>query len=198
MSTAIIGAGGIGSHFCRILSRMLTSHQLGLDVEPGTFTVFDFDVVEPKNVKWQDFSMTDIGVPKAMLMTLWYGYVSKVKRFAENDLPDYTSYIIAADNPKVRNLVFNFAHKVKRQFVDMRAEGDMIAVFTDACTLKVLQDSLKPEPESTAGASCQRVVDQENNVVQLGNWAAAVAGMDILLRRRRNAKCPDSIVRSVV
>jgi len=197
MPVAIIGAGGIGSHFCRILGRMLDSKQLG-QLGPADFVVFDFDVVEPKNVRWQDFSMTDIGVPKAMLMSLWYGYTAKVKRFAENDLPEYTSYIIAADNAKVRGLVFNYSKKVKRSFVDMRAEGDMYAVFTDACSIEALKDSLKPDPENTVGASCQRINDQENNVVQLGNWMAAVAGMDILLRRHRNAKCPDSVVRSVV
>jgi len=198
---AIIGAGGIGSHFCRILHRLLNAQQLGATLEPGQFTVYDFDVVEPKNVKWQDYDMQEIGVPKAMLMTLRYGYKARVKRFVEDDLGHHPRYIIAADNAKVRALVFNHVNQVRagtKHFVDMRSEGDVYAVFTDTCPLKTLMESLGADTDSTVGASCQRAGDQERNVVQLGNWFAAVAGMDALLRQFRNTKCPESIVRTII
>ena len=117
----------------------------------------------------------------------------------EEDLAGHQRYIIAADNAKVRSLVFNHVNQVRnKHFVDMRSEGDVYAMFTDTCPLQTLLDSLGPEVESTVGASCQRAVDQERNIIQMGNWMDAVAGMDALLRQFRNTKCPASVVRPII
>jgi hypothetical protein len=195
---AIIGAGGIGSHFCRILSRLLGSTLDNLNA--GSFTVYDFDVVEPKNVRWQDYDMQDVGTPKAMQMTLRYQLPSKVKRFEDIDLGGHRVYLIAADNARVRKLVFDHVKLGlgNKSFIDMRAEGDVYAVFTELCTHEELLASLGANTDSIVGLSCQRQEDQERNIVQLGNWFAATLGMDIFLRLFRNKPYPASVVRTIL
>lgn len=198
---AIIGAGGIGSHLCRILSRLLAGKVQGLGtIAVDDLVVYDFDVVEPKNVRWQDYNMDDVGTPKAMQMSLRYGFACRVKRFDLEDLGGFGTYLIAADNAKVRKLVFDHVKlgDGSKAFIDMRAEGDVYAVFTQACPRATLLESLGPDADSTVGFSCQRQEDQEQNTVQLGNWFAATLGMDVFLRHLRKQPYPASIVRSIL
>jgi len=197
---AIIGAGGIGSHFCRILSQLLRpeNKQLGADVNAESFVVYDFDVVEPKNTRWQDYTMEEIGVPKAMLMTLRYGFHSRVKRFDMSDLGQHDVYLIAADNARVRRQVFDHVAHVDKAFVDMRAEGDVYGIFTHTCPHATLLASLGADADSAVGFSCQRQADQESNRIQLGNQAVAVMGMDIFLRHYRKLPYPASLVRPII
>jgi len=198
---AIIGAGGIGSHFCRILSQLLRpeNKQLGEDVNAESFVVYDFDVVEPKNTRWQDYTMEEIGTPKAMLMTLRYGFHSRVKRFDMSNLGQHDVYLIAADNARVRRQVFDHvAQAPDKAFVDMRAEGDVYGVFTHTCPHATLLASLGADADSAVGFSCQRQADQESNRIQLGNQAVAVMGMDIFLRHYRKLPYPASLVRPII
>ena len=194
---AIIGAGGIGSHFCRLLHRMLTHHQFGA-VKPEDFIVFDFDVVEFKNTKWQDYTQEEVGNPKAILMAERYGFQAAVKRFGQVEVADYAKYLIAADNPGVRQIIFEHAAATDKEFVDMRAEGDVYAIFTERAPLDSLLASLGEDKDSTKGVSCQRFADQERNVIQLGNWFAATMGMDTFLRQARNIPYPAQLVRAII
>jgi hypothetical protein len=195
---AIIGAGGIGGHFCRILHRMLQHQQLGENVTARSFDIYDFDVVEWKNTKWQDFEKEEIGNPKAVLMSLRWGFNSRVKRFGEEEVAFYQRYFIAADNPGVRRIIYEHAIAAKKPFVDMRSEGDVYAVFTDKCEPEDLLNSLGEDSESIEGRSCQRFVDQERNIVMLGNWFAATMGMDTVLRQFRRVPYPAQIVRAII
>jgi hypothetical protein len=194
---AIIGAGGIGSHFCGILSRMINARQLG-PLSHESFTVYDFDVVEPENLKHQDFGFSEVGVPKAAVMTIRYGFKHRIVRFGKDHLSEVGAFIICADNPGVRRIVFQHAKATKKPFVDMRAEGDMYAVFTDKAPLNVLIASLGDEPETETGVSCQRAIDRRRGVVQMGNFFAAPMGMDILLRQLRKVSYPAKIVRAII
>jgi hypothetical protein len=197
---AIIGAGGIGSHLCRTLHRFLLpdNRQLG-NLSNEDFTVFDFDVVEPKNVRWQDYSLEEVGLPKAMLMNLRHHFPARVKRFDEHDVGEYDAFLIAADNAKVRQLIFqHVAQTTGKTFVDMRSEGDIYGYFTSACSPETLQASLGENASSSTGFSCQRRADLENNVVQLGNWCAATLGLEIFRRLLNNVPHPSSMIRPVV
>jgi len=194
---AIIGAGGIGSHFCRLLNRMLTHHQFG-NLTHNDFVVFDFDVVEFRNTKWQDYTQEEVGNPKAVLMAERYGFNAEVKRFGQVDVANFDVYLIAADNPAVRQIIFEHAIPTKKKFVDMRAEGDIYAVFTQLAPLDTLLGSLGEDKDSTKGVSCQRFADQERNVIQLGNWFSAIMGMDVFLRQAREIPYPAQLVRAII
>jgi len=196
--TAIIGAGGIGSHFLRLLHQMITHKQLGADVRFDDFCVFDFDVVEPKNCRHQDYDLTEVGLPKAAVMTLRYDIPHQVKAFIEDDVPFWGSYIICADNAAVRRIVFEHAVQTKKRFLDMRSEGDMYAIYTDRCPLEKLMSSLGPDPSSEQGFSCQRPSDVAQGIIQLGNFFAAPAGMDVWLRMCRKTIYPAARVQSII
>jgi hypothetical protein len=196
--TAIIGAGGIGSHFLRLLDKMIRNKQLGDGVTHHDFAVFDYDVVEPKNCRHQDYELTEVGLPKAAVMTLRYEFPHFVKKFGEEEVAQWASYIICADNAAVRSIIFKHAKATDKRFLDMRAEGDMYAVYTDRAELASLLGSLGEDPESDAGFSCQRPGDTARGVIQLGNFFAAPAGMDIWLRMCRKTIYPAERVQSII
>jgi hypothetical protein len=175
---------------------MLEHEQLPrLSVED--FHVFDFDVVEEQNCRHQDFTMIEVGTPKAMVMSIRYGFPARIKRFDNADLGSYNRYLICADNPGVRRLVYEHAKTTNKQFVDMRCEGDLMSIFTHRAELTDLMASLGAEPQSTEGRSCQLVEDVANNVIQLGNFAVAPVGMQVLLNMMRKESYPARIVKAV-
>ena len=60
----IIGAGGIGSFLIPLLSKVGTDRY--------TITVYDPDIVEEKNLTYQNFRKTEIGNNKALCMQKRY------------------------------------------------------------------------------------------------------------------------------
>ena len=206
---AIIGAGGIGSHFCRTLDKLIIGEQLKLDRQQ--VVVFDFDIVSPSNLKHQDYSSEELNIPKSMIMGLRYDFDCQCRRFEKEDLANFMTYIICADNQKVRDVVFNSVstvnskHKTNntndqfaRYFIDMRAEGDMTAVFTQKAPIEMLNTSLGADKTSEIGTSCQTMEDRMVGKIQLGNFSVAVTGAQVLLKMYRNEEYPAKLVRGVV
>jgi hypothetical protein len=189
---AIIGAGGIGSFFCRHLSRMLSHEQLPFG--PKQVTVFDFDAVEKKNLRHQDYMPVDLGVPKSAVMSVRYKFKSKVIAFEEQHCNNYDLFIVCADNPGVRRVVYEHAKTYDKPFVDMRCEGKNIAILTHNASKDFLLSSLGSKPESTEGQSCQLEVDTQNDIIQLGNMVVAPKGLQILMdtfRRQEDDQLED-------
>ena len=206
---AVIGAGGIGSHFCRTLDKLITGEQL--KIERSQVVVFDFDIVSPSNLKHQDYSSEELNIPKSMIMGLRYDFDCQCRRFEKEDLAKFMAYIICADNQKVRDVVFNsvsaanLKHKTSndkdqfaRYFVDMRAEGDMTAVFTQKAPIEILSTSLGENKTSDVGTSCQTMEDRMVGKIQLGNFSVAVTGAQVLLKMYRNEEYPAKLIRGVV
>ncbi len=52
---AIIGGGGIGSYLVDELYRLIMADQMDLEI-----SVFDDDVVESKNIKYQNFNIKNL------------------------------------------------------------------------------------------------------------------------------------------
>jgi len=180
----IIGAGGIGSFFCDYLARDIEQDQLP-GVTKDSVVVYDFDVVEEKNLRHQNYSMFDVSAPKAYVMTERYGFKAKASRFGTRDLTKHREFIICADNPGVRKLVYEHCKTFSKPFVDMRTEGDMIALFTHREDLKTLLSSLGKEKESIEGRSCQRAGDVAQNITQHGNYVVAAMGIQCYLDIKR-------------
>lgn len=195
--TAIIGAGGIGSNFCQILDRLIEAEQVPARTNRTDFTVFDFDVVERKNLKHQDFEQAEIGMPKSLLMSLRYEYKSRIAPFEEAQLNEFQSFIICADNPQVRRIVFEHAKAHGKPFIDMRCEGDMTAVYTNKVELDELLNSLGEDKDSKVGRSCQLQVDVNDGKIQLGNFHVPVVGAQILLRSYRKEDYPAKLIGTV-
>jgi len=199
--TAIIGAGGIGSHFCSLLDWAIQNNQI--EIERSEVHVYDFDTVDTSNLRHQDYTANLVGAPKAYVMNARYGYSTHCTKFGlrRDHYNDARSFVICADNPGVRLGVYEHCLQHNKPFIDMRCEGDMMAVLTDACDHKVLLDSLgatADERKDERGRSCQKPEDVRQNRVQLGHLAVAVAGLQLLLNRLRGAAFPDRLIRTVV
>jgi molybdopterin/thiamine biosynthesis adenylyltransferase len=157
-------------------------------------TVYDFDIVEEKNLRHQDFKAEDLAHPKSFIMTVRYEFPSAETRFEERHLTDHSHYAICADNPGVRRLVYEHCMTYDKPFIDMRAEGDRIAIFTHLEDPHILRSSLGEEPENTEGRSCQTVIDTQENRIQMGNAVVAPMGVQMYMRLFREEAFPRSII----
>ena len=188
MNVAVIGAGGIGSYLCPLLKKLMKNDQLPFK----NFSLFDFDIVEHDNIKHQNFEKEDAGIPKALVMEL-KGYCkgANLHKFDKNDLDKFDLFIICADNAYVRNLIYEHVniHKDKK-FIDLRATGDIIAVYTQKVSLQELQESLGTNPESKETFSCQTAQDKSANKIQMGNFVVAPLGLQVLLNMVRGVRYP--------
>lgn len=196
MRLAVIGAGGIGSMFCRELSRMIRCKQFG-DTDPKWIHVYDDDVVEYSNLRHQDYTEDDLSLNKAWIMQERYGFKGIPRRFETKDLTSHQTFVVCADNPHVRTLVYEHCQKFNKFFVDMRSEGDRIAVFTSNEDPKFLLSTLGPDKSSEEGRSCQLESDSEAGIVQLGNASVAPVGLQVLMHKEREESFPKSIIQSI-
>lgn len=197
---AVIGVGGIGSHFCALLNWAIQQEQVTF--ERSHVHVFDFDTVDASNLRHQDYYRNVIGFPKAFVIANRYGFTGHCVKFGDrpSDFNDVCTFIVCADNPGVRLAVHSHCRKHNRPFIDMRSEGDMYTVMTDLCAPAAYLATLgttDAERKDEQGRSCQLAVDKAAGQVQLGHMAAAVSGMQVLLKRCRNQPVPQQLVATV-
>ncbi|KKL26011.1 hypothetical protein LCGC14_2399550 [marine sediment metagenome] len=81
----IIGCGGIGSYLIREVENLSRQGQINSDI-----TISDFDIVELKNIKYQNFKNSDIGKEKAVVLGDRYLFNSVRKIKNEDDLEEMT------------------------------------------------------------------------------------------------------------
>ena len=109
----VIGAGGIGSFLIPVLDKV------GL----YNITVADPDIVEKKNLPYQNFKIVSVGQNKASNMADNYsGSVTKAIRFpilTEKQMQGYDLVICCVDNLSVRKTLYNTSLK----WLDLRAQG---------------------------------------------------------------------------
>ena len=201
---AVIGAGGIGSWFCPRLSKKIEGDQL-INVSKNDVTVFDPDIVEVKNMKHQAFFEGEEGLPKAAVMAHRFGFDMAVARFDKEHLTNYNWFIICADNTAIRKIVFEHVNECNKgrkspvkKFIDMRAEGSTLAIFTYMCEIGALMSSLGKEPESEQGYSCQLPSDTAVGQVNEAYDVVGGVGIQLLLNDFRGVEIPDTIMHDVV
>jgi hypothetical protein len=195
-SPAVIGAGGIGSFFCALLDDMVRGNQLAMIM--SNVTLYDFDVVETKNLLYQEYDTEEVGMYKASIIAYRYGMNASFVRFDAAKGGDHSFVFLCADNPGVRRDVYTTFPKAGKGFIDMRSEGDTYCVFTHETPEDVLMKSLGEAPESVEGRSCQLAADLTKREVQLGNRMAGIAGMQMLLNIVRGAGRPSYIISTTV
>lgn len=165
----LIGAGGVGSYLAAFLFRAIRTGAL----EIGAVTIADFDVVEQKNLAYQDYGEKDVGKNKAAIIAKRYGFGTVQEPITDaKQLGGFDLVIVAVDNNKTRMLVKNSG----RRFLDVRAKGTMIAVFTEGSED---YEKFTPLTKDTAD-SCQFTHAKDTGAVDYGNIAAASCGMQYL------------------
>tara|TARA_R100001463_G_scaffold30575_3_gene69558 strand:- start:4449 stop:5009 length:561 start_codon:yes stop_codon:yes gene_type:complete len=137
----IIGAGGIGSFLIPVLDRV------GL----YDITVADPDVVETKNLPYQNFQATDVGQNKAVVMEHNYKTTNKGIKYpilTEKQMQGYDLVICCVDNLSVRRTLYNTSIK----WLDLRAQGRNAALVSHNADPKMYDMLLAGEEGSF---SCQ-------------------------------------------
>lgn len=179
----IVGCGGIGSFVIKELNRLVLNEQISLDI--ANITIADFDIVELKNIKYQNFKVEDLGKNKAKVLSDKYFFNSieeKIKTIEQ--LNPYDFIICCVDNAEARKLIFEYCFDNDKYFIDMRAEGRAIAIFTKVNqTKKEMMNTLNFDKKESS--SCQLGFELENNIIQQGNVIVASIGSQLVLNKLR-------------
>jgi len=141
----IIGVGGIGSYLTPLL----------LKTDNYDITIADPDIVEEKNVSYQNFGMHQLGAAKVNSLELSYPCTRlPYPILTDKQLNGYDLIICCADNLDVRRLVYRqgFQSNCKAQWLDLRAQGRNGALISYLADPK-LCDTFLSGPEGSF--SCQ-------------------------------------------
>ena len=184
----IVGAGGIGSYFIEFLEDMVLKNQ----IPPSLYYVADFDKVEAKNVKYQNFDASDVGKNKAEVIRskskIKNMFVALDQKITAEDLDCYDGFIICADNGRIRKEIFeHFKANPDKFFIDLRSEGRQVAFFTSAMKQEKLDETLNDLTLDNDG-SCQLKYEFEQGIIQFGNRIIASIGIQLLMNYFRNDK----------
>lgn len=169
--------------------------------------MYDDDVVEEKNIKYQNFNTRQIGLDKTEALCDSYStYLGKLKRLSKEDIrqlagPD-TVFMICVDNAPTRKEVYNAWAEQGGYFVDSRAEGRTVSLFTPgkidsktkAKRLEVAKKLSATLPDTTEGGSCQLKFELEKNIIQLGNQIVAPMAAQFLLNHVRGVGNPEQTI----
>ena len=137
----VIGAGGIGSFLIPLLDK----------VEMYDISVADPDVVEKKNLPYQNFNADDVGENKASVMGNRYRSIlggSQYPILTEKQMQGYDLVICCVDNLGVRKTLYNTSVK----WLDLRAQGRNAALVSYKADPKMYDMLLAGEERSF---SCQ-------------------------------------------
>ena len=177
LKVAIIGCGGIGSYFVRSLSEVIKKDISGFTkLNPMGIDLIDFDLVEEKNLSYQNFDIEHIGSLKAEVLEEQTGFKAIEEEISEihiDDLNEYDLIVLCVDNNEVRQVVYNSGIK----FLDLRASGKTFMAYL---TEKGDKEYLDLTVDTGAKGGCQREEDLEDRHIQFGNRIIAEIGIQIL------------------
>jgi len=186
MKIGVIGCGGIGSYFAQHIDRLIELKQIpGID-----FTFFDDDVVETKNILYQNFEPRDIDSPKTEALEMRFFNISFVqKRIALDQLAKYGLVVLCADNNLIRREAYENWTSNNVPFIDARANGKVIGIFSSDT-----KDYLKTIDGSSKGQSCQNPFQLERKEIEYGNVIVAAALAQSILNYHRKNTLPNDFL----
>jgi molybdopterin/thiamine biosynthesis adenylyltransferase len=180
LKIGIIGCGGIGSYFVRSLSEVIKKDIAGFNkINPMGIDLIDYDLVEEKNLSYQNFDIEHLGKNKAEVLADITGYKAIAKPInSVEQLKDYDLVILAVDNNKVRNLVYDS----NIPFLDLRAKGSSIMAFLTQKELDTKKEYVNLTEDDGTKGGCQYDTDIEERDIEFGNKIVAEIGLQILKR----------------
>ena len=183
----IVGAGGIGSYFCRSLYDAKIQKQIDPKIE---IHVYDPDEVEAKNTRYQCFDDIDIADLKVNVMQDKYNFIPHPILVTPDHLRSwYKNEIIIScvDNRHFRKDLFEVCTPAEAPyFIDLRCEGRAICFYTKSKlnTRDRLLESLGRE-DSVSSGSCQVPYRFANSIIDFGNRIIAEIGLQLLVNYLR-------------
>ena len=184
---AVIGAGGIGSNFLRIIAPALSQNKLSRRLGGIDVSIFDSDKVEVENLHHQGYSYSEVGEHKVdALANSLRKFESDLLRFTpiqedvkeSTRLEQFNLVVVCVDSSFARLIT----HSKCPIWLDLRCRGDNYIALdssVDNETLNSLTD-----PNQKAG-SCQFENAVETGNIQFGNVAAAVFGCQWIIQHLR-------------
>lgn len=186
MNVGVIGAGGIGSYLAEHLDRLI---ELG-QIKKMNFTFFDDDVVEIKNMLYQNFSEGDIDSFKSEALSLKYFNLNfKNKRLKEEDLLEFDLVVLCADNNIIRRAAYHAFCEKDIEFIDSRANGRSIGIFSSDT-----ENYLKTIDNSSESMSCQNPFQIANKEIEYGNVVIAAYLAQCILNYDRKESLPSDFM----
>ena len=176
LKIGIIGCGGIGSYFIRGLSELIKKDISGLDrINIMGVDLIDDDMVEEKNLSYQNFDIEHLGRSKAEVLSELTGYKARAEKIEKAEqLVGYDLIILAVDNNEVRNIVYQSG----KQFLDLRAKGKSIMAYL---TQKDDLEYLEVTKDTGLKGGCQYGRDIEEKTIEFGNRIVAEIGLQYLV-----------------
>lgn len=179
----IIGAGGTGSWLIEEIAACIEQEQINPNIQ---FFIADNDTAEIRQMQYQNFMKKDLGKNKAKALSIRFkefgfkAIQSRVEK--ESHLNGCDVFVLCADNNIVRKLVFEYCHKNKKEFIDLRAEGRLVFAMPKS---DLQRDIGTLDLKDNASGSCQTREDLEKGFIQKGNKIAAMIGAQMLLNLLR-------------
>jgi molybdopterin/thiamine biosynthesis adenylyltransferase len=190
MDIKVIGCGGIGSFFAAHIDKLIDLKQFH---EDWKFTFYDDDVVELKNILYQNFETSDIDTLKTIALSYRYFNIRfESKRLNIKDLKKCDLVILCADNNLIRQEAWENWNDNKIPFIDSRANGKAVGIFTNET-----KDYEKTIDKSTASSSCQNPFQLAKKEIEYGNVIIAAVLAQTLLGYARNKRLPNNIMLNV-
>jgi len=177
MKIAIVGAGGIGSYFCRNLSETFKKDIKGIvEIDPFFVTVFDADNVEEKNLLYANFDIDDLNLNKAECMKNKYYFNCIDRNFEDSDIKNYDLIILCVDNNDIRLIVSSH----NADFIDLRATGRAIFGYINISGLNDREYKKYTLEQKGVRGSCQYQNDIDSKTIRFGNRVIAEIGLQLL------------------
>lgn len=184
MKILVVGAGGISSWLVPELIECIKQGQIDAFT---SISIADNDMVEMKQLLYQNFKGNEIGMNKARALGRRFKEFkirAIAKRIEEgNQLQGYNIIILCVDNEKTREMAIRYCFKTSKEFIDLRASGRRIFAMPKA---NKLEDNLKfVDSKDLKNYSCQEKEDLDKGLIQKGNKIVALIGVQMLLNLLR-------------
>lgn len=193
----VIGAGGIGSFLAEHLDNLIDSDQI--DPKEYRFTFFDDDIVEHKNIMYQNFDPEDIDSKKTEALELKFlNLTFETDRIDEDKLKikasrnDLDLSVLCADNNKIRREVYNIKKNYCIPFIDARANGKVVGIYSSDT-----RDYLSTLSKDEGNHSCQNPFQIAKNEIEFGNVVVAAMAAQHILDFIRRKKLPNDMMISL-
>lgn len=193
MKILVIGCGGIGSYYAQHIDRLISLKQI--NEKECSFTFYDDDIVELKNILYQNFLPKDVDSLKTKALARRFLYLNfSEKRLIEKDLAEIKPnlIVICADNNLIRRQVYSHFKKTTIPFIDARANGKTIGIFSNETNN--YEGTMSSSDESQ---SCQNPFQLEKQEIEFGNVVVASILAQVTLTYVRNKKLPNDLLINV-
>lgn len=186
MRVYVIGAGGIGSYFAAHIDKLLETNQLN----SFEFTFYDDDVVEQKNILYQNFEMIDVNQYKTEALSLRFMNLNyKKKRVDHTELAKANLVILCADNNKIRRDAYKVWSENKIPFIDARSNGSACGIYSSET-----ENYLSTIDSSDDSYSCQYKYQLDKKEVELGNVIISSILAQCVLNYARKNELPSDFM----